>query len=275
MAVINLSYAGTRATIKVLRQAFDSDPLFKPDKTGSSRSAETMALDSWGQQVRDFPCCVVLGQPGKNRRMGIGGDVVRPFFGVPLFEEPGGTSSLRTFDVPLALVVGSTLNLRYSGDITGLNPPPPWDLPVQQKTVGPNVINYVQLAGPVVGPASTYPLSSFEASVSNYPTGQIFGGWYDFKIAITGCARNTTTRQLLGDRIQSVMWFEKKKALRKLGIVVLDVDFAGFAEIEYGADKLYQTKFMVSVSAEFEAIVQFAETVTDVSVVGTAVSTLP
>jgi len=275
MAVVNLSYAATRAGIKVLKDAFQSDPLFSPDKTGPSRSNETMVLDTWGNQQRDFPCVVVLGQPGASRQIGIGGDIVRPFFGVPLVEEPGGTQTLRTFDVPLALVVGSTLNLRYTGDTTGMNPPPPWNLEVKQKLVALTPINYVELTGPNIGPEASFPLKNFEASVANYPTGQVFGGWYDMKLMVTGCARNTTTRQLLGDRIQSVLWFEKKKALRKLGIVVYKVDFSGFAEPDYGAEKLYQTKFTVSIGTEFEAIVQFAETVTDVSVVGTAVSTLP
>lgn len=274
MAIVNLSFAATRAAIKVLRSAFESDPLFVPDKTGASRSAETLVLDTWGLQVQDFPCCVVQGMPGKNRRMGIGGDVVRPFFGVPLAEEPGGTSSLRTFDVPLALVVGSTLDLRYTGDATGMNPPPPFKLEVKQKTVVPNLVNYVELTGPVIGPAVTFPLKNFEASVSNYPTGLVFGGWYDMPLSVTGCARSPQSRSLLADRIQSVLWFEKKKALRKLGIVVLDVSHVGFKEIPYGADQVYQTKFNVDISTEFEAIIQFTETVTDVSVVGNAVSTL-
>jgi len=274
MAIVNLSFASSRAAIKVLREALATDPLFVPDKTGPARSAETLVLDSWGYQVRDFPCVVVQGLPGKSRRMGIGGDTVKPFFGVPLTEEPGGTASMRTFDVPLALVVGSTLNLRYIGDTTGMNPPPPWNLEVKQKTVGPNVINYVELTGPAIGPAATFPLKNFEASVANYPTGQTFGGWWDMTLEVTGCARNQQTRSMLADRLASLIWFEKKKALRKLGIVVLDVNFAGFKEIPYGADQVYQAKFSVAIATEFEAIVQFSETVTEVSVVGTAVSTL-
>lgn len=281
MAVVNLSFAATRAAVKVSREAMAVDPLFAPDKTGPARSAETLVFDSWGYQVRDFPCLVIQGMPGKNRRMGIGGDVVRPFFGVPLFEEPGGTANLRTFDVPLALVVdkpgdgiSSVLDLRYTGDATGMNPQPPFRLPVKQKTVGPNVINYVELAGPAIGPAATFPLKNFEASVKNYSTGQVFGGWYDMTLEVSGCCRNQQTRSLLADRIQSLFWFEKKKALRKLGIVVLDVTFAGFTQFPYGADQLYQTKFNVAIATEFEAIVQYTETVTDISVVGTAASTL-
>jgi hypothetical protein len=273
MAVVNLTFATTRAAIKVLRQALASDPLFQPDKTGPSRQAETIVLDSWGYQVRDFPVVVVEGVPGKNRRMDFG-DKVRPFFGVPLAEEPGGTQSLRTFDVPLALVPGrSTLELRYNGDATLMDPLPPFKLPVQQKTVGPNLVNYVQLAGPNIGPATTFPLANFEASVSDQATGQVFGGWYDMNLMLTGCARSTQGRQQLADRIMSLMWFEKKKALRKLGIVVLDVQHVGYRELPYGADQLYYTKFSASVATEFEAIVQFAETVQDISVVGTAVST--
>lgn len=272
--VVNLTFAATRAAIKIARESMASDPLFQPDRTGPSRQADTLVYDAWGEQVRDFPIVVVEGVPGRSRRVSIGGDKVKPFFGVPLAEEPGGTQSLRTFDVPLALVVGSTLDLRYVGDVTGMNPPPPWELEVKQKTVGPTKINYVELAGPNIGPESAFPLSSFQASTKRYPTGQVFGGWYDLNLMVTGCSRTTTGRQLLADRIFSLFWFEKKKALRKLGIVVLDVNHVGFAEKPYGADQLYYTKFNVAVATEFEAIVQFAETVTEISVSGTAVSTL-
>lgn len=275
MAVVNLSFAASRAAIKVLREALITDPLFQPDKTGPSRSAETIVLDSWGTQVRDFPIVVVQGLPGRSRRMDFA-DRVRPFFGVPLSEEPGGTASLRTFDVPLALVVGSTIRLSYIGDITGMNPPPPWDLEVKQKTVGPNLVNYVELVGPAIGPSLTFPAKNFNASSDpRYPTGQVFGGWYDMTMEITGCSRTQQGRSLLADRLQSLIWFEKKKALRKLGIVVLDMNHSGFTQQPYGADQLYFTKFSVAIATEFEAIVQFAETVTEVSVVGTAVSTMP
>jgi len=274
MAIVNLTFATTRAAIKVARQALASDPLFQPDRTGPSRSADTIVRDAWGEQVRDFPIVVVEGVPGANRRMSIGGDKVKPFFGVQLSEEPGGNQVLRTFDVPLALVVGSTIQLRYTGDATGMNPPPPWELEVRQKTVGPDLVNYVELTGPNVGPPSSFPAVNFEASTKAYPTGQTFGGWYDLSLSITGCARNTTTRQLLADRIWSLFWFEKKKALRKMGVVVLDVRHVGYAEEDYGADKLYYTKFNVAVATEFEAIVQFVETVTEISVAGTAVGTL-
>ena len=55
MASVNLSFAATRVMIKTLRRALSSDPLFQPDQTGPSRSEETIVLDAWGYQVRDFP----------------------------------------------------------------------------------------------------------------------------------------------------------------------------------------------------------------------------
>jgi len=273
MAVFNLTYATTRALIKVLRKSLASDPLFQPDKTGPSRSAESMVLDAWGYQVRDFPVVVVTGVPGASRRMGFN-DQVRPFFGVPLTEEPGGTATLRTFDVPLAVVVGSTLDVRYTGDNADLmNPPSPWQLEVKQKLVLGDPVNYAELVGSVIGPAATFPLDKFEASTKKHATGQVYGGYYDMTIEVTAVARSTQTRELLVDRLWSLIWFLKKRELRKLGVVVLDVRNAGFAQVAYGADQLYQARLSISVATEFEAIVQFAETVTDVTVVGTAVPT--
>jgi hypothetical protein len=270
MASINLSFAATRAVIKVLRQALVSDPLFQPDKMGPARSAETIVLDAWGYQVRDFPCLTVTGKPGSFRRMGIG-DKVRNFFGVSLVEEAGGTNTLRTFDVPLVTVVGSNLTLAYDGDMTGMDPQLPISVPVQQKIVGSNTVNYVELAGPNVG-ATSFPLKNFGASTPNYPTGMIFGGFYDMTMEVTVSARNTQTRDMLTDRSEALLWFEKKRALRQYGIIVMDVAHAGFAQTPYGADQIYQSKLSVSIATEFAAIAQYIETVTDISVVGTAVA---
>jgi hypothetical protein len=268
MASINLSFASTRAMITVLRQALVADPLFQPDKTGPSRSGETFVLDAWGYQQRDFPCLVVTGKPGTFRRMGIG-DKVRNFFGVNLVEEPGGTNTLRTFDVPLVTVVGSSLNLDYSGDATGMSPQPPFVLPVQQNIVSGNPVNYVTLAGPNVG-ATNFPLKNFGASTPNYPTGMVFGGFYDMTMEITASGRNTQSRDMLSDRAEALVWIEKKRALRQYGVIVLDVAHAGFAKIPYGADQIYQSKISVSVAVEFAAIAQYISTVTDIAVVGTA-----
>ena len=153
MAVFNLTYATTRKVIDVLRKALVSDPLFQPDKTKQSRSAETMVLDAWGYQVRDFPIIVVTGVPGRNRRMDFA-DRVRPFYGVTLTEEAGGTDVLRTFDVPNAVVTGSTIELRYTGDnAADLEPIAPYELEVLQKDVAGSVVKYVELTGNKIGPA--------------------------------------------------------------------------------------------------------------------------
>lgn len=273
MAVFNLTFATTRAFIKVTRQALASDPLFQPDKTGPSRSADAMVLDAWGYQIRDFPIIVVQGIPGKNRRGAIN-DQVRPFFGVPLAEESGGTALSRTFDVPLLLPPSTNVRILYNGDATGMIPQPPFNLPVQQKTVGPNVINYVTLVGTSIGPPAAFPLANFSASTQNVATGQIFGGWFDMNVTLTGCSRSTQGREMLADRIMALVWFEKKRALRQLGIVVQDITHVGFEEKPYGADLLYYTKFNVAVASEFAAIAQYTESVQQITVAGTAVDVL-
>lgn len=279
MAVFNLTFATTRAVIKVLREALANDPLFQRDKTGPSRTAESMVLDAWGYQVRDFPLAVVTGVPGATRRMDFA-DKVRPFYGVPLVEEAGGTPTLRTFDVPLALVIdmpgGNFIDVRYVGDnAVDLDPQPPYELEVREKLVGGDPVHFVELPGVNIGPEATFPLKNFEASSKKHPTGQVFGGWYDMNVQITAAARTTQTRELVADRIWSLIWFLKKKELRKLGIVVLDVRHVGFGQIPYGADQIYQSKFNVAVATEFEAIAQFTDTVCGVAVEGIAVNTTP
>ena len=77
---------------------------------------------------------------------------------------------------------------------------------------------------------------------------------------------------MLTDRASALMWIEKKRELAKLGIVVMDVAHAGFAKEKYGADLVFQSKLSVSVSTEWAAIAQYIETVTEIDVVGTAVS---
>ena len=275
MAIYELSFAATRVMIDVVRKALSSDPLFQPGGAGPSRSAETIVLDAWGLQVRDFPCTIITGKPGKFRRMGIGGGKVRPFFGVSLVEEPGGTSTSRTFDVSLVCVVGSNLTLVYNGaNASALAPQAPFVLPVQQKIVGGNPVNYVVLTGTNIGPAATFPLASFGASSPNYPTGMIFGGMYDMSMELTASARNTQTRDLLTDRLSMITWLEKKRELQKFGLTVLDVAHAGFAKDKYGADLIYQSKLKVDVALEFAAVAQYVSTVTDIGVTATAVDVL-
>lgn len=269
MASANLAFATTRGMISVLGPALAADPLFQPDKTGASRSAETMVFDSFGYHMRDFPCLVVVGKPGNFMRMGIGDKVVN-YFGVGLAEEGGGTDQSRTFDVSLVTVVGSNLTLDYKGDTTGMDPLPPFILPIQQKTVGLTTVNYVTLTGNHIG-ASSFPLNNFIAYSPQYPTGMVFGGMYTMSMEVTACGRNTQSRDMLSDRAGLLIWLEKKLALRKLGIIILDVSFGGFADIPYGADKIYQSRLNVSLQVEFAAIAQYVETVTAISVVGTAV----
>ena len=269
MANIHLSFAATRAMIRVMRRALAADPLFQPDRTGPSRSEESIVLDAWGYQVRDFPCLIITGKPGKFRRMGIG-DQVGNYLGVALAEEPGGTATSRTFDLPLITVVGSDLVLSYVGDATAMAPAPPIKAVVQQKTVGGNPVNFATITVSNIDPVA-FPASGFRAVSPHYSTGMVFGGFYDMTMEVTVSARNTQTRDMLTDRASALMWFEKKRELRKYGVIVLDVAHAGFAQAPYGQDQVYQSKLSVSVAIEFAAIAQYLETVTEVDVVGTAV----
>jgi hypothetical protein len=261
--------------VETLRKALANDPIFQPDKTGKGRSTETIVLDAWGYQVRDFPIVVVTGVPGSSRRAGIN-DKVRPFFGVALTEDPvsGTDPNTRTFDVPLILNVDTEVEVRYVGD-PATDPAGPWQTLVKEKVVGSTTVRYVEITGTSVGPASTYPLSKFEASTKKVATGEVYGGWYDMTVEITAGARSTQSREILADRLWLLLWFEKKRELRRKGIVVLDVRHSGVTQADYGADKVYFSKFAVSVATEFEAIAQYTETVEAVGVEGVAVESMP
>jgi len=65
VSVFNLTYATTQAVVGTLRAALTADPLFQPDRTKLSRSADTIVMDAWGYQIRDFPVLVVTGVPGR------------------------------------------------------------------------------------------------------------------------------------------------------------------------------------------------------------------
>lgn len=275
MSVFNLTYATTQAVVGTLRAALTADPLFQPDRTKLSRSADTIVMDAWGYQIRDFPVLVVTGVPGRSRRVAIN-DRVRPFFGVALAEDPvSGTSPvLRTFDVPLILNVDTPVEVRYVGD-PPTDPAGPFSVLVQEKTVASLPVRYVEVPGTAVGPASAFPLAKFEASTKNVSTGEIFGGWWDLDVNITIAARSTQTRELLTDRVMSLIWFLKKKELRKKGIVVLDVSHGGVTEEPYGQDMAYYARLVANVATEFEAILQHVETVEAIeTVTGVATETL-
>lgn len=274
MSVFQLSYGTADNVVNILRRALVQDPLFQPDGTKKSRSAEHLVMNAWGFQMRDFPIAVVTGVPGSNRRAGIG-DLVRPFHGVALAEDPDAvqTAALRTFTVPLIVIPETPVQVRHVGD-PETDPKGPFEVLVQRKTVLSQDINFIEIAGTAVGPEATFPLKDWEASTKDFATGQVYGGWYDLNLELTVGARNTTTRDLVADTIWSLLWFTKKRELRKKGIVVQDIRHAGFREADYGANKIFYSKFIVSVATEFEAIAQYTETVGDVTVEGTATNTL-
>jgi hypothetical protein len=268
MAEIHLSFAATRIVISTLRRALSSDALFQPDKTGPSRSEESIVLDAWGYQVRDFPCLTVTGKPGKFRRMGIG-DAMGNYFGLALVEEPGGTATRRVFDLPLITTPGDVIDLGYAGDHSTMFPRPKFSLKVEEKRVEGKIIHFVTLIGDRICPEE-FPAKNFRASSPHHPTGMVFGGFYDMTMEVTASARNTQARDLLTDRAMAIMWIEKKRELRKHGVIVLDVAHAGFAQAPYGADQIYQSKLSVSVAIEWAAAAQYLETVSEISVSGKA-----
>jgi hypothetical protein len=131
----------------------------------------------------------------------------------------------------------------------------------------------VTLIGNRIGPEE-FPAKNFRASSPHHPTGMVFGGFYDMTMEVTVSARNTQTRDLLTDRASSILWIEKKRELRKFGVIVLDVTHAGFAQSPYGVDQIYQSKLSVSIAIEWAAAAQYLETVSEISVSGKAGNSL-
>ena len=273
MSVFNLSYAATQNVIATLRKELVKDPLFQPDKTKQTRLAEAIVMDAWGYQGRDFPIVVITSVPGTNRRSGIG-DTVRPFHGVALVDDTSVTQTLalRTFVVPLIIIPGTKVKVRHVGENPS-DPPGPFEVEVQTKGAPLTPTHFIEITGTDVGIAN-FPLKEWEANTTNVATGQVFGGWYDLNMELVVGARSTTTRSLVADTIWSLLFFTKKRELAKKGIVVLDMRSNGNTEEPYGADKVYYSKFSLSLTTEFVAIAQFVETVGDVTVEGTATNTL-
>ena len=270
MAIFNLTYSSINIVIDVLRAALANDPVFQKDGTGKSRSSETLVYDSWGYQVRDFPIVVVTGQSGANRRMDFQ-DRVRPFYGLRITEAPGSGSSatVRQFGLPDIANINQIVELEYEGD--PVTNPQTVKLPVKFGDLGGGDQYYVEFTGTSVGPASTFPIEKFAARSIDIPTGEIFGGWFDMTLDLVCAARSVQERELVADRVWSLLWFLKKKQLRQRGVVVLDVRHSGLTQEVYGADQLYFARLSASIATEFEAVAPYTETVQDVEPTVTAI----
>lgn len=264
--IYKLIYAVKTGIVKTLEEAFEKDPEFYPDKTGVSRSNVPRVVDGWNYELRDFPAVVITGSSGGNRREGIA-DAVDSVNTVILEKstEDGGSPNLRIFRVNDFILVGSNVTVKNPAtnpsDVTVL---------VENGTGTDLGKKVIRLTGPAVGPDTVYPLSGFSA-VSEFPTGDRFGGWYNLSVEITCIARNTLERERLADKVLSLIWYTKKKYLRDTyNVHIFDVKVNGETEEKYGADMLYFSNASITCATEWEEVKWYTDVVEEVVIDATS-----
>lgn len=260
--ISKLIYTVKTGIIKTLENAFETDKEFYPDSTGLSRSNIPRVVDGWNYELRDFPAIVVTGSTSGNRREGIG-DVIDTVNNVILEESTvdANSATLRIFRVNQALNVGEK--------ITVVNPattPASFNVLVESGTGADAGKKIIHLHGTLVGPDTTYPLTGFTAMSEN-PTGDRYGGWFNLSVDVACVGRNSVERERLVDKVTSVLWFSKKAYLRNTyNIHIFDVRSSGESEEKYGADMLYFANVNITCATEWEEIKWYTEVVGSVEV---------
>ena len=260
--IYKLIYEVKTGIIKTLENAFEKDPAFYSDNTGLSRSNVPRVVDGWNYELRDFPAVVVTGSAGSNRREGIA-DTVDTVKNVLLEKstEDGGSPNLRIFRVNQFLNVGTIINVK--------NPatnPQDVNVAVEDGTGTDLGKKVIKINGPTVGQDTVYPLTGFKA-VSETPTGDRYGGWFNLSVEITCIGRNTLERERLSDKVLSLIWFSKKYYLRDTyNIHVFDVRVNGETEEKYGTDMLYFANMSITCATEWEEIQWYQEVVEGVDI---------
>jgi hypothetical protein len=264
-----LSYAVTNILVNEIRDGFTKDhDLFRTDNDVQTRIQMPKVLDGWNYTLREFPCVIIPSVPGTNRRMGIGDFAPTPYFGVSATEDQAvATTTYRKFIVSNVLYTGLILNVTYSGD--DLTVPSEWSVPVKEETVGSLTRRYVELTG-TVGPNTTYPRENFSFISSTSPTAEQYGGFFDLRPEIFVVALSQIEREIVLDKLWTMLWFSKKRELLYKGVVVLDVSYGGATQEDYGADKLYVGKMSLSCATEFRQLVYYLDTVEGIKIQGEA-----
>jgi hypothetical protein len=259
--IFKLIYGVKTAFIKTLENASETDPTFYPDKTGLSRSNVPRVVDGWNYEIREFPAVVITGSLGNNRREGIADTVDTVNFVVLEKSTEGNSATSRIFRVNQALNIGTAINVKNPATT-----PQEFNVAVENGTgtdIGKKVI---QLVGTAVGPDTAYPLTGFTA-VSDKPTGDRFGGWFNLSIDIACIGRSTLERERLTDKILSLFWFSKKFYLRDTyNVHIFDVRANGESEEKYGADMLYFCNINITCATEWEEIKWYQEVIEGVDI---------
>jgi len=264
-----LTYAVTNILINEIRDGFNKDhELYYTDNNIQNRIAIPKVLDGWNYTIREFPSIIIPAVTGDNRRMGIGDAAAIPYFGVSATEDQTvATPTYRKFFVSGVLPQGILIDVTYNGD--PLTNPAQWQVKVQRE-VGGEERNFVEFTGIVIGPNTTYPRENF-SFISQSPTAEQYGGFFDLRPDIFVVTLSHIERQIILDKLWSMLWFSKKREILFKGIVILDVRNTGMTQEDYGADKLYIGKMGVSCATEFRQLVYYLDTVEGIKVHGEAV----
>ena len=78
-------------------------------------------------------------------------------------------------------------------------------------------------------------------------------------------------REIIVDKLWSMLWFSKKRDLLAKGLVILDANFSGVAQEDFGADKIYIGKMSVPCATEFRQLIYYLDAVEGITVQGVAV----
>ena len=267
-----LNYATTNIIINELRDGFNKDKdLYYTDGNAQTRINVPKILDGWNYTIRDYPSIIMPAMSGVNRRMGIGDYAAIPYFGVSGAEDKSlSTATYRKFIVSGVLAPGTQLHAIYNTPDGGTAPSiTEWDVIVRADTVDPT-IRYIELTGTNIGPYGTFPAQNF-SFISNTPTAEQYGGFYDLRQDIFVVTLSQVEREIVTDRVWSLLWWTKKRELLYKGVVVLDINLSGMTQEDMGADKIYVSRMSLSCATEFRQLVYYLDTVEGVTIHGEAV----
>lgn len=265
-----LTYAVTNILINELRDGFNRDKdLYYTDGSIQNRINVPKILDGWNYTIREYPSIIIPSVTGANRRMGIGDAAAIPYFGVSATEDQSvATPTYRKFVVSSVLAPGIIIEATYNGD--PLTSPSYWEVPVKVEVVGSQDVKYIELAGAHVGPNSTYPRENFSL-ISRTPTAEQYGGFFDLRPEIYVVTLSQIEREIICDKLWSMLWFSKKREILYKGIVILDVNLGSMVTEDFGADKLYIGRMSVSCATEFRQLVYYLDTVEGIKIQAEAI----
>lgn len=267
----SLSYAVTNILINEINDGFNRDhDLYRTDNSVEDRIKIPKILDGWNYTLREFPCIIIPSVTGTNRRMGIGDNAPVPYFGVSAVEDQSvATNVYRKFWISDVVPEGNPVKIEYNGD--SKTSPAYWEIMAKTEDIGGVIKTFIEIGGSAVGPNATYARENYSFLSMTSPTADQYGGFFDLKPEIVVVTLSQIEREIILDKLWTMLWFTKKRELLYKGVVVLDVSYSGAIQEDYGADKLYIGRISLSCATEFRQLIYYMDTVEGVKITGEAV----